>query len=169
MSVRDLIFDLDQLDFSRIVADAEEIRRYNPQRHEMEQLTAIIYDDAVRGVCAGYKDIGADEFWCRGHMPGMPLMPGVILCEAAAQLCSYFVQKHDMMGAEIMGFGGMDDVRFRGVVRPGDRLVIAAEKLSLRRGAMVRCRFQAFVNGSMVCEGKIQGIPLPVAVLRGQE
>lgn len=166
MSLKDPIIDIRQLDLEHAVADLEEIRRYNPQRHEMEQLTAIVHDDPEQGICAGYKDTTGDEFWCRGHMPDMPIMPGIVMCEAAAQLCSYFVQKHDLMGAEMMGFGGMDDVRFRGVVRPGDRLVIAAEKLNLRRGAMVRCRFQAFVNGSLVCEGKIQGIPLPVELLR---
>jgi 3-hydroxyacyl-[acyl-carrier-protein] dehydratase len=168
MAGKDYIIEIDQLDLSRVVADAAEIRRYNPQRHEMEQLTAIVYDNAERGICVGYKDVTASEFWCRGHMPGMPLMPGVIMCEAAAQLCSYFVQKHDLMGVEMMGFGGLDEVRFRGVVRPGDRLVIAAQQQGIRRGAMVRCRFQAFVNGSLVCEGKIQGIPLPVELLRAQ-
>ena len=61
---------------------------------EMEQLTAIVFDDVERGICVGYKDIGPDEFWVRGHMPGMPLMPGVIMCESAAQLCGYFVQRH---------------------------------------------------------------------------
>jgi 3-hydroxyacyl-[acyl-carrier-protein] dehydratase len=168
MGLKDHIIDMEHLDLKRVLAGVEEIRRYNPQRHEMEQLTAILYDDPERGVCAGYKDVTADEFWCRGHMPGMPLMPGVVMCEAAAQLCSYFVQKNDLMGVEMMGFGGLDDVRFRGVVRPGDRLVIVAERLNLRRGALVRCRFQAFVAGALVCEGKIQGIPLPVEMLRAQ-
>ena len=168
MAVKDLIIDLERLDLDAVVAGVADIRRYNPQRHEMEQLTAVVYDDPERGICAGYKDVTADEFWCRGHMPGMPLMPGVVMCEAAAQLCSYFVQRHDIMGVEMMGFGGLDDVRFRGVVRPGDRLLIVAEKLNLRRGAMVRCRFQAFVDGNLVCEGKIQGIPLPVEMLRSE-
>ena len=110
-----------------------------------------------RGVCVGYKDISPDEFWVRGHMPGMPLMPGVIICEAAAQMCSYFVQRHNMMNAEMMGFGGMDEVRFRGTVVPGDRLVIVAERLQVRLNAMIRCRFQCFVGDNMVCDGKIRG------------
>ena len=94
----------------------------------MEQLTAIVFDDVERGICVGYKDVSPHEFWVRGHMPGMPLMPGVIMCEAAAQLCSYHVQKHNLLGAEMVGFGGLDDVRFRGTVVPGDRLVIACEQ-----------------------------------------
>ena len=61
-------------------------------------------------------------------MPGMPLMPGVVMCEAAAQMCSYHSQRHNLLGAEMVGFGGMDDVRFRGTVVPGDRLVVACAK-----------------------------------------
>ncbi len=102
-------------------------------------------------------------------MPGLPLMPGVVMCEAAAQLCGYHVQRHDLMGAKMIGFGGMDEVRFRGTVVPGDRLVTAAQRLQLRVGAMVRCRFQCFVREQMVCEGQIRGIPIPVDALTARE
>jgi 3-hydroxyacyl-[acyl-carrier-protein] dehydratase len=168
VAARNLILDFSAYDVGRVLADIEEIRRYNPQRDEMEQLTAIVYDDVENGVCVGYKDVTPSEFWIRGHMPGMPLMPGVIICEAAAQLCSYHVQRHNLMDAEMIGFGGMDEVRFRGTVRPGDRLVIAAQKLQLRLGAMVRCRFQCFVGEQIVCEGQIRGIPIPVGALTGR-
>jgi len=165
---KNLILDPSEYDLDQVVADIEEIHRYNPQRFEMEQLTAIVYDDVERGVIVGYKDLADDEFWVRGHMPGMPLMPGVIMCEAAAQLCGFHVQRHNIMGAEMLGFGGLDEVRFRGTVRPGDRLVIVAEKLQVRAGAMIRCRFQCFVRESMVCEGQIRGIPIPVDALTGR-
>lgn len=165
MPGKDLILDFSAYDLNNVVAGREEIRRYNPQRHEMEQLTAIVYDDLASGICVGYKDLTADEFWVRGHMPGMPLMPGVMMCEAAAQLCSYHAQRHDLLKTEMIGFGGMDEVRFRGTVVPGDRLVIAAQKLQLRPGAMIRCRFQCFVREQLVCEGQIRGIPIPVAAL----
>jgi 3-hydroxyacyl-[acyl-carrier-protein] dehydratase len=165
MPAKDLIIDPSEYDLSHVLADVESIRRYNPQRFEMEQLTAIVYDDAERGICVGYKDVTSSEFWVRGHMPGMPLMPGVIMCEAAAQLCSYHVQRHDLMEAEMIGFGGLDEVRFRGMVVPGDRLLIVAQKLQLRPGAMIRCRFQCFVREQLVCEGQIRGIPIPVDML----
>ena len=165
MPGKDLIFEFDEYDLNRIVADIEEIHKYNPQRHEMEQLTAIVFDDAELGIVVGYKDVTPNEFWIRGHMPGMPLMPGVIMCEAAAQLCSYHTQRHKLLQAAMVGFGGLDDVKFRGTVVPGDRLVIAAQKLQLRPGAMIRCRFQCFVRESLVCEGKIRGIPIPVEAL----
>ena len=168
MAGKDLILDASEYDLERVIADAEEIRKYNPQRFEMEQLTAVVLDDVQRGICVGYKDISPREFWVRGHMPGMPLMPGVIMCEAAAQLCSYHVQKHNLLGAEMVGFGGLDDVRFRGTVLPGDRLVIACERTQLRPGQMIRCRFQCFVRENLVCEGKIRGIPIPVGALTGR-
>ena len=63
---------------------------------------------------------------------------------------------------EVVGFGGLDEVRFRDPVFPGQRLIIAIQLLKVRRGAMIVCRFQGFVNQNLVVEGKIRGIPLPI-------
>jgi 3-hydroxyacyl-[acyl-carrier-protein] dehydratase len=128
----------------------------------------VVFDDPKRLICVGYKDITDQEFWVRGHLPGMPLMPGVMMCEAAAQLCSYFAHKHDLLGCKVVGFGGMENVRFRDPVRPGDRLVVICQQLKVRRGAMIVCRFQAFVGETMVVDGQIKGIPLPVDDLVSQ-
>ena len=166
MAVKDLILEFSEYDLDRVVSDIEEIRRINPQRFEMEQLTAIVFEDAERRIGVGYKDVTPNEFWCRGHMPGLPLMPGVVMCEAAAQLCAYLAQKYDLTGAEMVGLGGMDDVRIRGPVRPGDRLVLVAQLVKVRRGAMFICDFQGFVRESLVVEGKIRGIALPVDAIR---
>jgi len=161
MSNKDLILDFSEYDVNHCVAGLEEIRRWNPQRFEMEQLSAVVLEDPQRMICVGYRDYGPDEFWIRGHMPGKPVLPGILMCEAAAQLCSYFAQKHGLMGSEMLGFGGLDRVRFRDMVLPGDRLVIVSALLKVRRGAMVVSRFQGFVRQSMVCEGEIRGVPLP--------
>jgi len=163
---KDLIIDPAEIDFSNIVADAEEIRKYNPQRYEMEQLTAVVLDSREDNICVGYKDVSPDEFWVRGHMPGMPLMPGVVMCEAAAQLSSFHVQRHNLLQAEMIGFGGLENVRFRDPVIPGDRLVIAGNMIKHRPKRMCVCRFQGFVGNALVVEGQIKGIPLPIEAVR---
>ncbi len=160
MSAQDLILDFDEYDLQNVVADTEAIRRYNPQRFEFEQLTAICLDDLERQICVGFKDQLADSFWIRGHMPQYPLLPGVLILESAAQVCSYFSGKHDLLGTKLMGFGGVDDVRFRERVLPGQRLVTVLEVQKVRRGAMIVCRFQSFVERNLVCEGLIRGVPL---------
>ncbi len=162
MTSKDLILDFSDYDLNHCVADLAEIRRWNPQRFEMEQLTAVVHVDAERNICVGYRDYGPDEFWIRGHMPGRPVLPGILMCEAAAQLCSYFAAKQGLMGSDVLGFGGLDGVRFRDMVVPGDRLVIVSELTKIRRGAMLVSRFQGFVRESMVCEGEIRGVPLPI-------
>ena len=168
MAGKEFIVDPSTFDYSNIVADIEEIRRYNQQRDEMEQLTAIIYDDPETNTVIGYKDNSDQEFWCQGHMPGFPLMPGVIMCETAAQVCSYHSCRHDLLGCEVVGFGGLDNVKFRGVVLPGDRLTIVCKMTNLRRGRMITCRFEGFVKETLVCGGEIRGIPLPVDELKAQ-
>ncbi len=166
MAGKEFIVDPSTFDFSKVVADIEEIRRYNRQRDEMEQLTAIIHDDPETGTVIGYKDNTDQEFWCKGHMPDFPLMPGVIMCETAAQVCSYHSCKHDLLGCEVVGFGGLDNIKFRGVVLPGDRLTIVCKMTNLRRGRMITCRFEGFVKENLVCGGEIRGIPLPVDELK---
>ena len=68
---KDLIIDLSTIDLSRTVADIHEIRRFNMQRFEMEQLSAIVYEDVAQMICVGYKDVTDQEFWVRGHFPGI--------------------------------------------------------------------------------------------------
>jgi 3-hydroxyacyl-[acyl-carrier-protein] dehydratase len=149
-------------DTSHVLVDREGIARFNPQRFEMVQLTAITFVDPENKFIIGYKDVSADEFWVRGHMPDYPLLPGVLMCEAAAQLCSFFCGQIGLTKAGFIGFGGMEDVRFRGQVRPGDRLVLVAKAVRLhRRQPMFDC--QGFVGNNMVFQAKIIGVTISSA------
>ena len=168
MPGKDFVVDPQEIDYSNVIADIQAIRLLNPQRDAMEQLTAIVYDDLESGLTVGYKDISAHEFWNSGHMPGAPLMPGVMMCEVAAQVCSFHTRRHDLLECEMVGFGGLNGVKFRGTVCPGDRLTVACQVTKVRRGRMVACRFQGFVKENLVCEGEIRCIPLPVDQLRAQ-
>jgi 3-hydroxyacyl-[acyl-carrier-protein] dehydratase len=154
-----LHFDLARLDFGHVLADAEAIRLVNPQRFEMEQLTAIILLDTSQHLIVGYKDLEANAFWVRGHMPGYPLMPGVLMCEAAAQLCSYYVLTQDVLQGDFVGFGGLENVRFRGLVRPGDRLVLVGKGIRIHRRQTI-FNVQGFVGSAMVFHGDVIGVPM---------
>jgi len=163
---KDFLIDLSQIDFTKVIATIEDIRKVNPQRFEMEQLTAIVHVDKSIWSCVGYKDVTDQEFWVRGHMPGLPLMPGVVMLEAIAQLCSYVTQAHDLLGAEMVGFGGLEEVRFRDPVLPGDRLILMCRLDKVRRGRMIVCRFQGVVKDRVVIEGVLKGIPIPIEALQ---
>jgi len=159
MAKKEFIVSPELYDLDHPIAGLEEIRRYNRQRYEMEQLTAIVYENRENYSCVGYKDVRADEFWVRGHMPGAPLLPGILFCEAAAQMASFFIGKYNMMGGGIMGFAGLDEVKFRGMVRPGDRLVIQAKLLKLHK-LLITAQFMAIVGDNIVSEGIIKGFPM---------
>jgi 3-hydroxyacyl-[acyl-carrier-protein] dehydratase len=147
------------VDWGHVVVDAEAIRRVNPQRFEMEQLTAVVLFDTERQLVAGYKDVRPDEFWVRGHMPGYPLMPGVLQCEAAAQLVAYYSKVAGLLFGDFIGFGGMENVRFRGMVRPGDRLLLVGKAVKVHRKQTI-FNVQGFVGATMVFHGDIIGVPM---------
>jgi 3-hydroxyacyl-[acyl-carrier-protein] dehydratase len=156
------LYDLSKVDFSKPLYDLQEIRRVNPQRHEMEQLTAVVHIDKAANCIIGYKDVSENEFWVQGHMPSFPLMPGVVMCECAAQLAGYYARKHDLLGGDYLGFGGMDNVRFRSPVYPGCRLVIIARVTEIRKHRRAEFDFQGFVEGTMVFSGSMIGVPIEV-------
>ncbi|MBA4032745.1 MAG: beta-hydroxyacyl-ACP dehydratase [Planctomyces sp.] len=154
------IYDMDLVDFDKPVFSLDQIREINPQRFEMEQLSAILYVDTENHGIIGYKEVTDQEFWVRGHMPGFPLMPGVILCECAAQLAGFYARKYRLLDGDFLGFGGMNEVRFRAPVVPGDRLLIMAKLTRLRQGKRAEFDFQGFVGTRMVYSGQMIGVPI---------
>ena len=167
MVKKELLVSPELYDLEKPIARLEEIEKYNPQRFEMEQLTAIVYENAEDFTCVGYKDMTDGEFWVRGHIPGNPILPGVIICEAAAQLASYLSGKLELVEGAMMGFAGLDEVKFRGLIRPGDRLVIQAKMIKMRK-FLITARFMALVGDDIVAEGIINGFPLSKELLEGQ-
>jgi 3-hydroxyacyl-[acyl-carrier-protein] dehydratase len=150
--------DLDSLDFDNPLATIEEVRKINPHRHEFEQLTAILFRNDQNKTFGAYRDIRDDEFWVRGHIPGRPLFPGVLMIEAAAQVCSYFIVQI-LQTSNFVGFGGVNNVKFRGQVTPPARLIILGKMVDIRPRRAI-CDTQGFVDGQMVYEGQIIGMPL---------
>ena len=154
------LIPLETIDVDRAIADIEAIRKINPQRYEMEQLSRIVHYDPEAGAVAGVLDVADEPFWARGHIPGRPLMPGVIMIEAAAQRCSWAVRQvydPEEYGERFFGFGGIDDVKFRGTVFPGQQMIILGAKHEVRPRRAVFAT-QGWVEGRMVFEAKITGM-----------
>lgn len=155
------LFDYQPFNYDKPLFNIDQVRKVNPQRHEMEQLTGVVWVDQVNHGLIGYKDVSDDEFWIKGHMPGFPLMPGVLLCEAAAQLAGFYARKYDILQAgDYLGFGGMNDVRFRSPVYPNCRLIICARATKIKVKRMAQFEFQGFVNDKQVFNGEMIGVPI---------
>jgi 3-hydroxyacyl-[acyl-carrier-protein] dehydratase len=150
------ILDLTQLDLSNVVADRPAILQVNPQRHEFALLDAVVLLDAARGLIAGYHDVRPDAFWVRGHIPGRPLFPGVLMIEVAAQLASFAAHrylKHD----RFIGFAGVDQAKFRGTVTPPARFVVLGRQVELKPRRIIMAT-QGYVDGVIVFEAEITGM-----------
>ncbi len=153
-----LLVDLDQIDLTQEEFGIEAIRELNLQRYEMEQLNAIIKFDPENEYLVARKDVRDDEFWVRGHIPGRPLFPGVLMIEAAAQACSWYYRKVVQVEA-FLGFAGLQDVKFRATVEPGQTLYIIAKNVELKR-RRAQFKTQGVVEGKLAFEAHIIGMPV---------
>ncbi len=149
--------DVAKLDIKNVLVDREEIYKVLPHRYEFMRLDAIVHLDVENMVVAGYHDVKADEFWVRGHIPGQPIFPGVLMIETAAQLVSYYALTASKTDG-FLGFAAVDDVKFRDSVKPGQRLVMVGKMVEIRLPRRCVGDIQGFVDGKMVFEGRITGM-----------
>lgn len=146
------------LDFTHLIADRAAIERANPHRYEFALLDGVVLLDMERKLFAGYHDVRPDAYWVRGHIPGRPLLPGVLMIEASAQLASY-VYHHTFPERGFLGFAGADGVKFRGAVEPPARFVIVGRGREIKPRRLI-FETQGFVGDTMVFEGELTGMPV---------
>ncbi|MCG3133336.1 MAG: 3-hydroxyacyl-[acyl-carrier-protein] dehydratase FabZ [Planctomycetes bacterium] len=147
---------LDRWNLGRVLFGPEELRKTNQQRFEMEQLDAVSHLDPERLEIVGWKDVRDDEFWVRGHVPGRPILPGVLQLESLAQLTSFYIGR-TIPDIGFIGFGGVDEVRFRRTVVPGERLVLVGKGVEIRSRRAI-FDTQGWVDGKLAVEARITGM-----------
>ncbi len=152
------LVDPSKLDFSKPLHERASIEKFVPHRGAMLLVDAVLSVDPPQNLIVGYKDCRFDEFWTSGHFPGNPILPGVLVTEALAQLALLYIKLAVPDDRKLWVLTGLDEARFRGMVRPGDRLVLAGRMLHLtHRGG--RLMAQAFVGNRCVAEVRILAVP----------
>ena len=154
-----LLVDLSRLDLNRVLYDVDAVQDINPHRYEMRLLDGIVHLDREQGCVVGFHDAREDEFWVRGHIPGRPLMPGVLMIETAAQLASFCAKQLNPDEKRFFGFGGIDEVKFRTPVLPGQRLWILGKFLE-NRSRRFKFAAQGVVNDQLAFQAVITGLPM---------
>lgn len=150
------LIDLSLIDPAQCVFDREAIEKENPHRFEMSLLDRIVYFDLENCTAAAIKPVEKSEFWVRGHFPGRPVLPGVLMLEAAAQLGS-FLRKKVTRDPSTIGFAAAEQVRFRRTIQPGDEVLLLA-RLRQNKPRAARFESQAYVKNELVFEALITGM-----------
>ena len=127
----------------------EEIKQYLPHREPMLLVDDMELDGDM-GI--GHSHVRGDEFFLQGHFPGKPVVPGVILCEIMGQSSSILLL--DELKNRLTLYSGLNDVRFRQPVLPGDTLTIKS-KITARKGLIFFIDATAYVEDKVVCKGKL--------------
>ncbi|MBY0404285.1 MAG: 3-hydroxyacyl-ACP dehydratase FabZ [Cyanobacteria bacterium] len=131
----------------------EEIMQYIPHRYPFLLIDRVT--EHVKGkYIVGYKNVTMNEPFFQGHFPGRPIMPGVLQIEALAQLGGVLIAHMENAQGKLAVFAGIDNVRFRRMVVPGDRLDLRAD-LTKYRLPIGKSECRATVNGELVLEADL--------------
>ena len=133
--------------------DRDGIKAIIPHREPFLLVDRI--EDYVPGESAvGYLDVTEDMFWVPGHFPDHAVMPGVLIVEACAQVGSVALLSLPENQGKLGFFGGIDGVRFKRQVRPGDTLRLEC-RITKRRGPIGFGEAKAWVGDELACAGEL--------------
>ncbi|MCP3761456.1 MULTISPECIES: 3-hydroxyacyl-ACP dehydratase FabZ [Domibacillus] len=133
--------------------DIREIKETIPHRYPFLLVDRILEaEDGKRAV--GIKNVTANEEFFNGHFPEYPVMPGVLIVEALAQVGAVAMLKKEENKGRLAFFAGIDNCRFKRQVVPGDQLRLEVEMTRLR-GSIGKAKATATVDGELVCEADL--------------
>ena len=135
-----------------MILTSEDIKKIIPHRYPMLLVDRILEVEPMKRA-TGIKCVTVNEEFFQGHFPGKPIMPGVILLEAMAQVGGIALLYSDVYRGKLAMFAGMDKVKFRKPVVPGDVLYMSAEILKIR-GMVGRVGAEAKVDNAVVAEAE---------------
>ncbi|MBQ3407880.1 MAG: 3-hydroxyacyl-ACP dehydratase FabZ [Clostridia bacterium] len=131
----------------------EEIKDIIPQREPFLLIDEV--EDFVAGESAiAYKNVNADEWYFKGHFPGNPIMPGVLIAESLAQTGAVAILSMEENKGKNALFGGIDKMKFKKMVVPGDRMKLEV-KIIKRKGPIGVGEAIATVNEKIVAKGEL--------------
>ncbi|MFM6192654.1 MAG: 3-hydroxyacyl-ACP dehydratase FabZ [Planktothrix sp.] len=132
----------------------EDIQNLLPHRYPFALVDRIIeYIPGQKAV--GLKNVTINEPHFQGHFPGRPIMPGVLIVEAMAQVGGVVLKQLPDLKGSLFLFAGIDKCRFRRPVVPGDQLIMTAELLTVKQRRFGKMQARAEVDGKLACEGEL--------------
>ena len=131
----------------------QEIEAILPHREPFLLIDEVVEFEPGKRVVAR-RLVREDEYYFQGHFPGRPVMPGVLIVEAMAQTGAVAVLSEEENRGKLAFFGGIDDVRFKRIVEPGDELHLEC-RLERVRGPVGRGRATATVDGKLAARGTL--------------
>ncbi|MBI1826428.1 MAG: beta-hydroxyacyl-ACP dehydratase [Planctomycetes bacterium] len=152
-----LLLDLNDVDLKKTILDKSAIYERLPHGYEFQILDGVNYVDLERRRIVAFVEVRNDAWWARGHLPGRPLLPGVLMLEMAAQASA--VLAHLVGITAFFGYGGVDDCKFREAVVPPVRLHILCEGMDYRPRRII-ANTQGVIDGRLAFEARVTGLQL---------
>lgn len=148
--------DLSTIDLTRNMLSRKDIEGFIPHRDIMLMLDGVVWHKPDWTLGVAVKHIRSDEFWTNGHIPGRPILPGVLMVEAGAQLASILYHAR-VKTDKFAGFTRIENTAFRGMVVPGDTLYFISREVKFSQRRFV-ADIQGIVDNKLVFESRVTGM-----------